>query len=258
MSRWIDVAVGVGRELEERFDALKLGVRRRYGWMAPPEVMTYRGHGTHEALFMKGRVLESKGLTRSNAKDTVRTNLRNMVRRFLSAEVPFVRLVARYADQEVSVVTDEEGFFDVRFDLAEPLTKGSGWHPIEMELTGASGPGVRATGSVLVPSGAQFGVISDLDDTVIQTGVTSIIKMLRTALFNNAHTRLPFEGVIHFYRALQGDGNPIFYVSSSPWNLYDLLEDFLDVHGVPVGPLFLKDWSPMALKGHEQHKLRVV
>ena len=258
MSGLIGVAVGVGRALEERFDELKLGVRRRYGWMAPPEVLTYRGHGNHEALFMKGRVLESKGLTRSSVKDTIRTNLRNMVRRFLSAEVPFVQLLARYGGREVTVVANEEGFFDVRFDLAEPPDGGVTWHPIEVELAGVSGAGARAMGSVLVPTGARFGVISDLDDTVIQTGVTSLLKMLRTALLNNAHSRLPFEGVTHFYRALQGDGNPIFYVSSSPWNLYDLLEDFLNVHGVPVGPIFLKDWSPMALKGHEQHKLGII
>lgn len=258
LSGWSDVAVGVGRALEKRFDELKLRVRRRYGWIAPPEVLTYRGHGTQETLFLKGRVLEAKGLTRSSSTDTIRTNLRNMARRFLSAEVSSARLRARYADQEVPVVTDEEGFFDVRFDLADPPDKGVEWHPVEVELLGASGAGARAMGSVLVPNGARFGVISDLDDTVIQTGVTSFLRMLRTALLHNAHTRLPFEGVTHFYRALQAGGNPIFYVSSSPWNLYDLLEDFLDVHGVPAGPLFLKDWSPTALKGHEQHKLGII
>lgn len=258
MSGWSGVALRVGRVIEERFDRLRLRVRRRYGWVSPPEVVTYRGHGTRETLFMKGRVLEAKGLTRSSAADTTRTNLRNMARRFMSAEVPFARLRAAYAGQEVSLVSDDEGFFEVRFDLPEPPDTGTAWHPVEVELLGAVGPGVRATGSVLVPEGARFGVISDLDDTVIQSGVTSLLKMLRTALLHNAHTRLPFEGVTHFYRALQGEANPIFYVSSSPWNLYDLLEDFLDVHGVPAGPLFLKDWSPTALKGHEQHKLGVI
>ena len=52
--------------------------------------------------------------------------------------------------------------------------------------------------------------------------------------------------------------NPIFYVSSSPWNIYDLLEDFLDVHGVPAGPLFLKDWSLTVLGKHRAHKLGVI
>ena len=57
--------------------------------------------------------------------------------------------------------------------------------------------------------------------------------MSRTTFLNNARTRLPFAGVAEFYRSLQlgrngKRNNPFFYVSSSPWNLYDLLKDFLD------------------------------
>jgi phosphatidate phosphatase APP1 len=51
----------------------------------------------------------------------------------------------------------------------------------------------------------------------------------------------------------------VFYVSNSPWNLYDLLEDFLDVHGIPRGPLLLRDWSPRTtLKAGEAHKLAAI
>ena len=114
-----------------------------------------------------------------------------------------------------------------------------------------------------MPHGARFGVISDLDDTVVRSSATSVLKMAWIVLRNNAHTRLPFEGVAAFYRALQrgADGrgsNPIFYVSSSPWNIYDMLEDFLDVHGVPPGPLFLKDWSLTVLGKHRDYKLGVI
>ncbi|NUS60420.1 MAG: App1 family protein, partial [Lysobacter sp.] len=43
------------------------------------------------------------------------------------------------------------------------------------------------------------------------------------------------------YAALQAERNPLFYVSSSPWNLYDLLDDFLALNHIPVGPIFLRD-----------------
>jgi phosphatidate phosphatase APP1 len=106
-------------------------------------------------------------------------------------------------------------------------------------------------------------VISDLDDTVVRSSATNVLKMTWIVVRNNAHTRLPFEGVGAFYEALQrgedGDSfNPIFYVSSSPWNIYDLLEDFLTVHGIPPGPLFLKDWSPTVLGKHQDYKLGVI
>jgi phosphatidate phosphatase APP1 len=97
----------------------------------------------------------------------------------------------------------------------------------------------------------------------VRSSATNVLKMAWIVLRNNAHTRLPFEGVAAFYKALQRgeDGesfNPIFYVSSSPWNIYDVLEDFLNVHGVPPGPLFLKDWSPTVLGKHRDYKIGVI
>jgi phosphatidate phosphatase APP1 len=97
----------------------------------------------------------------------------------------------------------------------------------------------------------------------VRSSAANVLKMAWIVLLNNAHTRLPFEGVAAFYEALRrgADGhgyNPIFYVSSSPWNIYDVLEDFLNVHGVPAGPLFLKDWSPTVLGKHRTHKLDII
>ena len=270
MRGWKDELVAVGRALEGRFDRLRFGLKRRTGRIGPIEILPYRGHGTRDALFLKGRVLETAGLSPSSAGDSRRRNLRNIARRFSSSEIPHARLRAslrfphRVYELE-EVVADEEGFFDLRFELAEPLGESTAWHPVEVELVWplTRGPGARARGNVLVPAGARFGVISDLDDTVVRSSVTDLLKMARIALLSNAYTRLPFEGVADFYRALQlgpggEDFNPIFYVSSSPWNLYDMLEEFLDVHGVPAGPLFLKDWSFTAVRDHDVHKLGVI
>jgi phosphatidate phosphatase APP1 len=253
--------------VESWFDRLRFGLKRRIGRLGPLEILPYRGYGTPGELFLKGRVLEAVSLAPSNAGDSRRRNLRNMVRRFSSSEVPYARVRASYGRHELEVVADEEGFFDLRLGLEEQPPEGdTSWYPVEIELLWPrtkEGNRVRATGSVLVPAGARFGVVSDLDDTVVRSSATDLLKMARITLLSNAHTRLPFEGVAAFYRALQlgpggEDFNPIFYVSSSPWNLYDLLEDFLDVHGVPAGPLFLKDWSPMTLRDHDRHKLDII
>jgi phosphatidate phosphatase APP1 len=37
--------------------------------------------------------------------------------------------------------------------------------------------------------------------------------------------------------------NPIFYVSSSPWNLHDLLSEFMELNEIPKGPMFLRDYE---------------
>jgi phosphatidate phosphatase APP1 len=267
---WKGMVVAAGRTLEEWFDRLRFGLKRRAGRVGPMEILPYRGHGTRDNLFLKGRVLEMVGIAPPSAGDSRRRNLRNMARRFWSSEIPHARVRAYLrlprGEHEIEAVSDEEGFFDLRFDLEEPLEGSTGWHPVEIELLWPrtkEGNGARARGSVLVPVGARFGVISDLDDTVVRSSATDLLKMARIVLLSNAHSRLPFEGVADFYRALQlgpsgEDFNPIFYVSSSPWNLYDVLEDFLDVHGVPGGPLFLKDWSPTTLRDHDRHKLGAI
>ena len=254
------------RVVEERFDALRFSIKRRFGLLDPFEILPYRGHGTNRELFLRGRVLEETGIKRAGQDDAVWLNVLNMARRFASDEVAGARVRASFGGLQVETTADAEGFFDVRFRLAEPLEDTATWHPVELDLLSPPSPGggeVRSVGHVLVPCGAGFGVISDLDDTVVRSSATNVLKMAWIVVRNNAHTRLPFEGVGAFYEALQrgkdGDAsNPIFYVSSSPWNIYDMLEDFLNVHGIPPGPLFLKDWSPTVLGKHEDYKLGVI
>ncbi len=111
--------------------------------------------------------------------------------------------------------------------------------------------------------GARFGVISDVDDTVLVTGATDAVGMARTVFTGNALSRMTFDGVAELYRALRGEqGNPIFYVSSSPWNLYDLLDDFLALNGLPAGPILLRDWGLSSIEllptDHHHHKLGTI
>jgi len=266
LADWRRTALVVGQAIEERFDALRFRLKRRFGLLAPFEILPYRGHGTTRELFLKGRALEESGITRAGRDDTVWKNIRNMARRFASDEVAGARVRASFEGLQVETTADVEGFFEVHFELPEPLDGEAGWYKVELDLLSPPSPGggsVRSTGQVLVPHGASFGVISDLDDTVVRSSATNVLKMAWIVVRNNAHTRLPFEGVAAFYRALQlgTDGrssNPIFYVSSSPWNIYDMLEDFLNVHGVPPGPLFLKDWSLTVLGKHRDYKIGMI
>jgi phosphatidate phosphatase APP1 len=98
---------------------------------------------------------------------------------------------------------------------------------------------------------ASFGVVSDIDDTVVYSHVMRKVRMLLTVAFSNAHTRKPFEGVAAFYRALHAGRNPFFYVSNSQWNLYVPLAEFLDIQGLPEGPLFLRN---LGLRMPRDHK----
>jgi phosphatidate phosphatase APP1 len=215
----------------------------------------FRGFGRSDELLVRGRVLVKKSVTRVSTGESTWRNMLNTYRRFESDEVPGARVVATFRDAVVESVTDDEGYFQAMLCPTE-LDMSLPWHEVGLALPDHS---VTSTALVLVPPpDAQFGVISDIDDTIVQTNATSLVRMVRSVI-QNAASRLPFDGVAELYRALHDDRNPIFYVSSSPWNLYDLLHDYMQINAIPHGPMFLQDWGidddTFITTPHDTHKL---
>lgn len=244
---------------------------RQFRTKRPFEIVSYLSYGTPTQLFVRGRVVEDKGVTLAAPGASRWRNLSDTYKRFVSDEVPGARLRVAYPGGETELTADERGYFKGRLELPEAVP--AGWCEVSYTLLEPRRKDVEAataTGFVLVPDeGAQFGVISDIDDTVVQTDVTRWLRVLGAVLFGNAHTRLPFRGVAAFYRALEtgtlatepgrvGSHNPLFYVSSSPWNLYDLLLEFLTLSDIPLGPLNLRAWrggtSELLPAGHGAFK----
>ncbi len=235
---------------------------------APVKILAYRGYGTPERFFLKGRVLKDRGVTQAAEEDRLWDNLLNAYKRLASREIPYARLQARFQEQTVEIEADEEGMFELWIEPEESFPQDQPWHEVTLELLepdvdNEEGP-VRATGRVLVPPPeAHYGVISDIDDTILQTDAANLLRMARTVFFENAHTRLPFPGAAAFYRALHAGQNPLFFVSNSPWNLYDLLAQFLELQNIPSAPLlFLRNWGvyedELLPLDHEKHKLPVI
>lgn len=232
----------------------------------PLMIVPYAGYGTADRLLLSGRVLKDEGFAQPGEADTGWRNLVELYKRLESDEVPGARVVARFRDVEQELIADDEGYFSAELSLASPLDT-PGWHGVTLELLGPPSAGpkpVQASAPVLVPPAtARFGVISDIDDTVVWSNVNNKLKMLLMLARSNAHTRKPFKGVAAFYRALHNgadgrEGNPIFYVSNSPWNLYTPLVEFMRVQGIPSGPLLLRDFGEhilFAASDRHGHKL---
>lgn len=246
MPGWEDIVAHFAHNVEEHYDALKLRLREKLG-IGPVQIVPYLGHGTRHFLYVRGRALADYKVEPAQDNDTIWQNLLNMYRRFNSHEIPHARVRARFGEIEKEVTANEEGHFQIQLELDSPLPTDTIWHHVELELVDyLDQEGARAVADVLVPPPeAQFGIISDLDDTVVQTDLADWIKLARNTFLRNAHTRLPFAGVAEFYLALQKGTattyNPIYYVSNGPWNIYDLLIDFFTVRQIPLGPLFLVD-----------------
>ncbi|HEX3036494.1 MAG TPA: phosphatase domain-containing protein [Thermodesulfobacteriota bacterium] len=230
-------------------DLIRYRIKKIFGYEGPLKVVPYLGYGTASRLFLNGRVLEN--YIPLDGATTSLDNLLNLYKRFETDEIPKARIRARFQNVETEAVTDEGGYFNLEIKPAEALQDRL-WHEVELMLLypkSKGGSSIRAVSQVLVPPpSAKFGIISDIDDTIVPSHITNKIKMVLTVALLNERTRLPFKGVSGFYRALQrgaggNDNNPIFYVSGSPWNLYEPLVEFLKIHGIPLGPLSLRDWG---------------
>lgn len=254
--------------LEMPIDGVKFGVKKHFNLFRRLRILAYRGYGHRRQAQLVGRVLEGKPLKKPSADDPWWKNARLTMRRFMTNEIPKVRVRATFEDETVEVLTDSEGYFDARFDSwGSSSDEGDSelWRPVVLELLDTYGQdAVTAGGEILTPpKDAEIGVISDIDDTIMQSSATDMWRMAKLTLLKNAHTRTTFPHIAAFYRALQegarGAGpNPIFYVSSSAWNIYDLMEGFLEANGFPAGPILLRDLgldSNKLLKSGHDHKL---
>jgi phosphatidate phosphatase APP1 len=215
-------------------------------------ILPYLGYGTAKKLTVCGRVLEDEGFRLATDRDSRWRNLIHFWRRLESDEVPGARLRARFLGRETEGVTDREGYFKLELNPRGRLGPGV-WQDVSVELKDTS---IKATANVLVPSSrARFGLISDIDDTVVSSNVTRKVRMVLAIALTNARTRKPFPGVAAFYRALHAGVNPVFYVSKSPWNLYAPLVEYLDLQGFPRGPLLLRDFG---FRMPKEHKTRAI
>lgn len=249
--------------VENFFDRLKLSYKWRFDRWSSLHIVPYLGYGTRESVLLQGRVLDDKPV-RSRENPSRLRNLRDNWRRIETDEVPDATVELALGDWREEVRTDGDGFFHEW--VTEPPLPGVGpWHAARVSLRRPEGHPAEAKLEVFVPDEhTEYIVVSDMDDTVIHTGATNFLRMAKVMLFNSPTSRTPFPGVAAFYRGLadgsrgQG-GNPIFYVSSSPWNFYNLFIEFLDHHDIPRGPLLLKDFGFSETKlwktGHEEHKL---
>jgi phosphatidate phosphatase APP1 len=249
---------------QRRWDRFKLEVKDRVTGFEPLVLMAYRGHAAAGGTIrITARLIEEKGVEQTGEEAGVVENIANTIRRFESDEIPEARIVARHGSESVEGETDHEGFIELTLDAGE---LEPGWTEVELELlqSMAGGEGLTAEARVVVPSpDADFAVLSDIDDTVLETRATDLVTELQLVFAKSPEQRSPMPGAAPLYRMLESgpdrEGwNPFFYVSNSGWGLYDLIETFLDHHELPLGPLYLQDIAIIEPKspevGAEDHK----
>ncbi len=225
-----------------------------------PMIVPFIGHGTPVRARIGARLVLARReaetvepVPAENASPrTRRATLKASLARFLTVEVTRTPVTIHAPGGDVEVRTDRDGYVD--HEVALPGVE-PGW--LEVPLSGPGG--ARAVAQVLiVDPAADVGIVSDIDDTILHTGLLRARDVLRATLLTDVTERTPLTGAPALYQALTAPGRPVFYVSTSPWNLHEMLLQFVRLRGFPLGPLLLTDWGPshtgLFRIGAQQHK----
>jgi phosphatidate phosphatase APP1 len=228
-------------------------------------LLAYAGYRSARAARLKGRIVRySKPL---DAGEGLLTRMRAMLAIYNSQELPGVTVHIEGYGQSHDAVTDEEGYFDLELAIDQPLPETTRWEKVSISAPGREAEKPVVEVPVIAPGTDQhWGIISDIDDTVVETGATNFVKNWRRVLVERPQDRLAVPGAASLYKMIARDhvapARPFFYVSSSPWSLYGFITEFLELNSIPHGPMFLKDYGIDATKlidsGQDEHKLAAI
>ena len=240
-------------------------------------ITPYRSYGTRSHIYLLGRALDDVPLKIVEDQSFSKT-LKNTYKQFDSFEIPNAEIELNIPGiVSITTKTDSEGYFLFDRNISEniaALADEAGWVTVDLYFRKKMDPDTKLVkehfqGEFLIPElNAEYGIISDIDDTILHTGVTSFLKwrLLKNSLLTNAYNRIPFKGAPEFYQKLHlgksgKNKNPVFYISHSPWNLYQYLKLFLDFNKFPKGPILLRNFrTPFdrSLKPEKPHKQKEI
>lgn len=221
----------IARSIEDRIN--DAGVRRKakQGWR--PAVTGFYGYGSDRRLHVLGRIVMED-------PEPATTEVQRGWRQFFTYQVGELPVTVRVGDQFIESRSNDGGYIDV---LVHDHGLEPGWHEVTVEAEGAE----PTTAQVhIVDPAATYGLISDIDDTVLVTWLPRAMLAAWNSWVKKTNTRQPVDGMAEFYAELlrEHPETPVFYLSTGAWNTFETLVNFLDRHGLPKGPLLLTDWGP--------------
>lgn len=228
---------------------LEHGLRRR-GW--GNRVIAHMGYGSTDTVRVFGRVVLGRDRSAQHegdepaGPDLTYGGMRSPYNRargwraFLTAPAMNVPVAVTIGDQVFHARSDRSGHVDATFrdHGLEP-----GWHVVTLAASNAEPAEARV---VIVRPEERFGLVSDIDDTVISTHLPRMMIAAWNTFVRHEGTRHVVPGMAPLYRELleQHPGAPVVYVSTGAWNTAPTLTRFLRTQGFPLGPLLLTDWGP--------------
>lgn len=234
--------------LEYRLNAWRERRARARG--LTPTVMPFPGYGSVEWVRVLGRVLIVAPPAR-RAKGEY-AGVRGW-RSFVAVPIGFPQVTITIDGAVHEVVADRGGVIDVVLPARLP----AGWQTLTMSVEGGAPIETRV---FVVGADVRFGVVSDVDDTVMVTALPRPLIAAWNSFVVDEHARQPVPGMAVLAERLVRDnpGIPVVYLSTGAWNTAPTLLRFLARHLFPPGALLLTDWGPTHdrwFRSGKEHKL---
>ena len=222
-------------------------------------IQLYRGFGSNGRFVLCGHVFRKAPVHRPKYGQSLLRNSLEMIRLFVWKPAAGLTIKLEGSESEIVAGTRKDGFFELNWE-GKP-THG-GWQPVQVSAWLSSETVATAEGEMYVPEASAYGIISDIDDTVLVSHSTRFRKRMREVLLRHARSRKIFPEAVRFYSLLasqaQAKGeNPFFYISSSEWNLYKYLVELFRFRSLPKGVFLLspvKRWFQMLRTGKTNHQ----
>lgn len=220
--------------LEHRLHIWREKRARRKGRNAT--VLPFAGYGGSGWVRVVGRVLivPPRRQTETGEYASVRG-----WRSFVGIPVSFASVSVTISGRTHEVIADRGGVVDTVIEADLP----SGWQSFTMSVEGQES--IEAT-VFIVGDEVDFGVLSDVDDTVMVTALPRPFIAAWNSFVVDEHARLPVPGMAVLLEQLvrQHPGAPMIYLSTGAWNVAPTLSRFLSRHLFPSGSMLLTDWGP--------------
>ncbi|WP_455905090.1 App1 family protein [Microbacterium sp.] len=234
--------------LEHRLHVWREGRARRRGRTAT--ILPFPGYGGPGWVRVVGRVLIVPPAR--STKDGEPASVRGW-RSFVGIPVSFAKVAVQIGDSTHYVVADRGGVIDsvVHADL-EP-----GWQTFTFSVEGQD---PVETTAFIVAESTHFGVVSDVDDTVMVTALPRPFIAAWNSFVVDEHARIPVPGMAVLLDQVLREypGAPMVYLSTGAWNVAPTLRPFLGRHLFPAGSMLLTDWGPTHdrwFRSGREHKL---
>jgi len=232
--------------IEDAFHRRSNALLRARGWRT--RTISHTGYGSQGFVRVLGRVLLSRPVDKPQVHeaDNVVRELRGTRdeqrgwRAFVTAGAMDVAVTVTARGRIASAHTDRSGYLDVV--IPDPGFD-PGWHTVTIEAEGAEPVPAWV---LIIDRDARFGLVSDIDDTVISTSLPRPLIAAWNTFVRQETARHLVPGMAPMYRTMLGEhpGSPIFYLSTGAWNTAPTLTRFLKRHGYPPGPMLMTDWGP--------------